>query len=104
MTHDHFTIVLAIIVGVVSTARITRLITWDVYPPMAWLRAQWIKLTNNGSWAVLANCQYCASPYVAAGVGAWGYFTNLQPAWWFINGTLAVAYAAAILVSADGDE
>ncbi len=71
---------------------------------MAWLRNKWIKFTNGGSWSVLANCHYCASPYVAASIGAWGYFTDLQKAWWFFNGWLAISYAASILVSNDGDE
>lgn len=92
------------IVFVTSTARITRLITWDHYPPSIWLRIKWDTITHDGPWSLLAHCGYCFSFWAGAAVLAWGYFTDWQTAWWLVNGALGGSYLAAILMANDGDD
>jgi hypothetical protein len=87
-----------------SAARITRLITFDVYPPSVWLRTKWQNLTNDNSWTPLLTCPYCFAPYAAAGVLLWGYLSDFHEPWWWANGWLTAAYLAAILVRFDGDD
>lgn len=100
---DHIEIVAAVIVGVMSTARLTRLVTQDSYPPAAWLRAKWAQITHDGPWSELATCPYCAAPYITALVLGWGLLTDFQPAWWIVNGILGGAYAASMVVVRDGE-
>lgn len=87
-----------------ATARLTRLIVFDTYPPAAWVRVQWHRITRDGSWAKLVDCAYCAAPYVAAGILAWGYWTGWQTAWVIVCAWLTVSYLAAIWVRFDGDD
>lgn len=101
---DHFTIICAALVGVLATARLTRLITIDEYPPSIWLRIKWHRLTRDGSWAKLVDCPYCASPYVAAGIFGVGELTDYPFGWWLFCGWLAASYAASIVVVYDGDD
>lgn len=93
----------AVVVGVLSAARFTRLLTQDVYPPVAWLRAKWQAITHDGDWSELATCPYCAAPYISAAILAWGLLTDFQTAWWIVNGIMAGAYVAAIVVVRDGE-
>lgn len=98
--------VIAAAVGVVSVARLTRLFTQDVYPPVAWLRAKWEGLVERrgwGDWDTLATCPYCAAPYLAAIILAWGLLTDFQAAWWIVNGWLAASYLASMVVVRDGE-
>ncbi len=92
------------VVSILSTARLTRLLTWDKYPPVAWLRWKWTNLTNDGDWSELATCGYCASMYFAPAVLLSGYFTDFHLIWWLVNGSLATAYAAAVFMANDGDD
>lgn len=91
-------------VTIVAVARLTRLIVFDTYPPAAWVRNKWRDFTGESDWSKLVDCPYCAAPYLAAGVLAWGYFTDWQVAWWAFCIWLSVSYLAAILVVFDGDE
>lgn len=99
-----FVLVAAVLVGVLSVARLTRLITQDTYPPVAAIRSWWEKVTKDGPWADLATCPFCAAPYIAAVVLAWGLLTDLQVAWWVVNGWLAASYLAAMVVVRDTPE
>ena len=92
--------VAATLVAVLSTARLTKLLTEDNWPPARWVRDKWIARFQ-GDWGELVTCPFCAAPYIAAGVLAWGWFTEFQWAWWAFNGWLAVAYVAAIVVARD---
>ena len=96
--------VAAAIVAVISSARITRLVTWDHYPPSVWLRTKWDTLTNDGPWSLLAHCGYCFGLWAAAFVVGWGYLSNFHWTWWLFNGWLAVGYLAAIVMAFDGDD
>lgn len=99
-----FVLLAAVVVGVLSVARLTRLLTQDTYPPVAWLRSQWERITHDGPWADLATCPFCAAPYIAAVVLAWGLATDLHTAWWVVNGWLALSYVAAMVVVRDTPE
>lgn len=92
------------VVSVISTARITRLMTWDVFPPVVWLRIHWDRLTRDGSWTPLLHCGYCFAVWAAAFVVGWGYVSDWNVVWWLFNGGLSVAYLGAILMAFDGDD
>lgn len=96
--------VAAALVAVVASGRYARLITWDSYPPSAWLRKKWDAVTKDGEWSELLHCGYCANIYIAFGVVLWGYFTDFNTLWWLINGSMAVAYAGAVFMAYDGDD
>lgn len=98
------TYALAVLVGIVSAGRVTRLLAQDLFPPTAWLRGKWDAVTNDGPWSLLMHCHWCLSPYVTAGIGAWGWFSDLHWTWWAVNGWLAASYAVAMLVERDEKE
>lgn len=93
----------AALVGIVSTARLTRLIGFDTWPPAVWFRIQFRKYLPP-NWATLVDCPYCLAPYFGAGVLAWAYLSDLHPAWWLFNGWLAGSYIASMVVVHDGEE
>lgn len=97
MNHE-FVVVVAAIVGVLGTARLTRLIVADSYPPSVWLRIKWDTLTHDGPWSKLVHCAYCASPYIAAPNLAWAVLSDLHWSWWIFNGWLAASYVASLVV------
>lgn len=106
---SEFEWVAAFIVAIGSTGRLTRLFTWDTYPPAAWLRAKWAALTNDGDWSVLMECGYCfgvwASGFVV-GTAALSlhYLGDLHWSWWLFNAWMCVAYLGSILMAKDGDD
>jgi hypothetical protein len=92
---------LAIIVGIFGVGRLTRAIVHDDFPPSVWLRIQWDRITNDGPWAKLAHCWWCASQWVALLCIVWFLFTDFAPwvmySWWIVWGSLALGYASAML-------
>lgn len=92
------------VVTVLSSARITRLVTWDSFPPSARVRILWDKITGYGEWAMLVHCGYCFSLWATAFVLGWGYLVDWHWSWWLFNGWLGAGYAAAIVVRFDGDD
>lgn len=102
---SHWTWVVATLVGVVSVARTIRLIAYDQFPPVAWARAHILaRYKEDSKWSVLWECQYCMAPYLSAGMLAWAWLSDLNTAWWVINGWWAASYIAAIIVSYDQPE
>lgn len=97
----------ATLILVFGTARLTRIITHDDYPPAAWARMRWQHLTrrrdddSEGSWGKLATCIWCAQPYVAALALLWGYFTDLHWSWWAFWGWMALSQAGSTLLAYD---
>lgn len=100
----HFDIICAVIVGVLSVARTARLLVFDEYPPMVWFRAQWDGRIGEDGWGKLIHCPFCATPYMAAVMAAWAYFSDLHWTWWVINGVWGLSYVASILVAYDQPE
>ena len=101
---DHTTWVFAAIVGVFSSARITRLDVFDHWPPLVWIRDTWDRATATSGWNLLLHCAYCLGAWVTLGIFLWGYLTDWQTAWWLVNGILGASYATAIVVAYDGDD
>lgn len=108
-------IALAALIGVLSVARLTRLVTQDTYPPVAWLRGKWDQINEKtvtrdgatfkipGPWTDMLHCPYCFSTWAAIPVLAWALLSDLSPAWWIVNGWLAGIYVAAMIVVRDGE-
>lgn len=92
---------LAFIVGSLSAGRLTRLIAHDSFPPSVWFRMKWDDLTDESPWNPLFHCHWCLSFWMAAPIGIWAWLSNLHPAWWIVNGILAAAYIAPIIVEHD---
>lgn len=91
----------AVVVAVVGTARLTRLLVFDTYPPSAWVRARWDAITHDGPWSVLVHCGYCAAPWIGVITLAWGWASGLHWSWWLFYGFLTLAYLSATYVSWD---
>lgn len=112
----------AFLLGTIATARATRLLIHDQYPPTRALRRWWWNQTiAKGDWRFdwhkllvgedpdESGCPWCATPYVAAVVlavaitgGVWSPDLTTVEGWWW---TLAVwasgAYLASILYVRD---
>lgn len=97
-------IVAAVIVGILSAARLTRLLVDDSWPPSAWARDRWRVLVRDGKWSDLVDCAFCAAPYFTAGVLATALWSDLAQWWWIINGWLAASYIASMIVVRDTPE
>jgi hypothetical protein len=101
--------VFAFIVAVFAVGRITRLVTYDSYPPVQWVRNKWDAKTGESGWNELLHCPYCFAPWVAlfivpsfaVGLFGWDIFTTFLGWWWVGCSTLAVAYVAASFVASD---
>lgn len=106
MTIDHP--IWVAIIGTLAIARMARLVVFDEYPPMEWLRLRWFVLMGDSKWKKLADCAFCAAPYLAVGDMAWAYFTlhdgSIHWSWWVFNIWLAVSYVAAMVVARDEPE
>ena len=88
--------VLAVIVTVVGSARLTRVITHDDYPPAMALRIWWDTVTNDGPWAKLVHCPWCMGPWVTAVALGSFLLSFLAPwigiGWWLFWGWLTLSY------------
>jgi hypothetical protein len=105
-TVQMFHLYCAILVGIVSVARTARFLIFDDFPPMMWLRTRFLaRFEEDNAWSKIAECPFCLTPYLAAGMLAWGWLAwnghGLHPTWWVINGIWAASYVAAIVVSYD---
>jgi hypothetical protein len=94
-------LLLAVVVGVVGTARLTRLVVDDTWPPVAALRDWWDRRTNTSGWNDLLHCPWCVSMWFAPPCLAWAWLTDLHWSWWVFYGWLAGAYAAGAIVVRD---
>lgn len=101
---SEFTYVAIAIVSITSASRITRLLTYDDFPPTVWVRNLWDKITGHGPYALLFHCGYCMGLWAAAVVLGWGYLCDFDTVWWLFNSWLGVGYLAAILMAHDGED
>lgn len=92
------------IVVITSSARLTRLITFDKFPPIAWVREKFLGATDGSNWQLLGLCGYCMSFWVTAGVIIWGWLVDFNEPWWLVNAIFGASYMAAIMMRYDGDE
>lgn len=100
---SEFEWVAAAIIAVMSTARITRLLVVDKFPPIKWVRDKYEIKTDGSDWQLLALCGYCMGFWVALLVVGTGYLSGFHTAWWWVNAVFAVAYAGSIVMAFDGD-
>lgn len=103
-------VILALATAAFGVGRLSRILTYDAYPPAMWLRRKWLDLTrnretnDNGPWGKLAICQWCATPWIMAICIAWGWFSSLHWSWWVFWGWLALTYVASIIIARDEPE
>jgi hypothetical protein len=91
----------AVVVGTMSAARLTRLLTQDSFPPVVWFRMKWDDRTHESGWNILFHCHWCLSAWMVLPILLWGWLSDLHVSWWIFNGWLAAAYAAAMIVERD---
>lgn len=97
---SHFEMVTAALIGVLSVARTARLLVHDVFPPSIRIRIWWDDHVRGG-WNKLLHCQFCLTPYMAAVMAAWFWYSDGHWTWWVINGVWGLSYLAATFVSYD---
>jgi hypothetical protein len=90
------------IITVISSARLTRLVTVDDFPPLVWFRMK--AFDKSEKWGIVWYCVYCFSFWATLlGPVLTGYYSRWNDLWWIVFGSLAAAYAAAIFVVLDPD-
>jgi hypothetical protein len=99
--HEWYVWLAAGFIAVVSVGRTARLLVWDSFPPVEWVRMKFFVAVGDSPWKKLAECAFCQAPYLSAGMLAWMVLSDLHWTWWLINGWWALSYLAAILVSYD---
>lgn len=113
MSNEFYWVAVAV-VTITSASRLTRLATWDHFPPIEWARNKYADLTDGSGWQLLAFCGYCASFWITGLVLLTAYFAGVLDrdstaevwtrVWWIVNGTFGASYLAAILMVHDGDD
>jgi hypothetical protein len=93
----------AVLVGLLASARLTRLLTEDTWPPSVWVRIKWQEITDDGPWADLVTCPWCASPWIAGVNLVVALVTDLHPVWWIFNGWMAASLVVAWVTIKAGD-
>lgn len=96
-----FVLVAAVLTGIISSARLTRLVIHDDFPPSVRLRIIWDNLTDGSGWNKLLHCHWCFAAWVSLPILLWGYFSELHWSWWLFNGWTAGHYLASMLVERD---
>jgi len=100
---------LAALLCVAASARLTRLLTQDMYPPAMWLRDRWDARTEESDWNLLLHCHWCLAPWVALPLVVASYFaladhrSDFHP-WhllWGFMAWMAVSYLASWIVNND---
>jgi hypothetical protein len=90
----------AFLLTVGASARLTRLIVQDAYPPVLVVRQWWEQYT--GRWRMLVACVHCAAPWVTLVVGGVGYGLGFPTAWWLATAWLTASWLAAMLLERMG--
>lgn len=91
------------LVTVLSSARITRLLIFDKFPPIKWVKDRYADLTDGTGWQWLVFCPYCMAPWVTAAVLGSGYLSDWHTVWWLVNAWFGASYLAAIVMVLDAD-
>lgn len=107
---DWATLIVAVLTIVLGVGRLSRVITYDTFPPAAKVRALWDKITSgadgeDGPWTILLHCFWCFTPWlmlVAMGWFALGlYVAWVAWAWWLFWGWLALSYVTSMVIVRD---
>jgi hypothetical protein len=101
LTFDEpFILIAAFIIGVLGTARITRLLVDDEWPPVEWLREQYVKRAPE-KWEGLVECPFCMAPWVALLEVLAAWIWDLPAWWWAGNLWMGGSYLASMIVVRD---
>lgn len=96
---------LAVVVALLASARLTRLVVHDSFPPALWARSQWDKLFKSQGWALLLQCAWCFGFWATAFVVGTFFLTFLATwiawTWWLGFGILALSYPVSQYVYFD---
>lgn len=88
-----------------GAGRLTRVLTFDTFPPAVWLRTKWDLLTEGSEWNLLLHCHWCLSFWITTFIGLWfvgGLWVDwLAWSWWAIVGMLALSYLVAMVIERD---
>lgn len=107
-----------VLTTVVASARITRLLTFDKFPPIKAVRTWYEDKTDGSDWQWLTLCGYCMSPWVTLVVFTLGLVAGVYGdgeqrvgddaigfiIWWLVAGWFALSYLAAMTMAHDGDK
>jgi hypothetical protein len=100
----------ATVIAILSAARTARLIGFDEYPPMVWLRDKWDERIGTEGWGKLLHCPFCSAPYLLTGIFVWYWLAQeyggevAEGIWWVANGLWGLSYLSSILVAYDQPE
>ena len=90
---------------VLGSGRLTRVLVYDEFPPSVWIRIQWSRITDDGPWAKLVHCWWCASFWITLICVGWWIAGTFVPwigfAWWVFWGTLSLSYLATMIIVRD---
>lgn len=101
------TYIAAALALILASARLTRAIVFDDFPPSKWIRDRWDAKTGGTGWNELFHCPYCMGvwvslPLTVLTVGltlGWGVFGSILVIWWVFLAWMAVAYLSGIIVA-----
>lgn len=104
---------------VIATSRLTRLWTYDDFPPVAAVRNKYLDIAESHfpGYAPLGFCPWCVGFWIALVVIGTGYLCDVYGPgdtpvgndapwfmlWWFVCGGLTASYLGAMLMVRDGD-
>lgn len=96
---------IALAVLILGAGRLTRLITYDDFPPTIKIRTLWDKLTDDNDWNKLFHCFWCFGFWAGAFAMGWfalGFAADwIMVAWWIVFGSLAIGYVISMVVARD---
>lgn len=101
----------ALFVAIMGVGRWSRLVTYDKFPPVVWVREKWEVWTvkhAHSDWTDLLFCPWCFTPWLFLICIGWFALTFVAPffawSWWLFWGWGAVSYVASIVISYDQKE
>lgn len=105
LNHPIIAVVL-VLVAILGAGRVTRVLVYDDYPPSRALRTFWINtIARGGGWAKLAECAWCAAPWVMAVLIGWFFLTPLAPwilwSFWIFWSWMALSYVTVMVYVRD---
>ena len=97
----------AVLALIFASARLTRAVVFDDFPPSKWIRLKWDNLTVGTGWNELFHCPYCmgiwiALPLTVLAVGftlGWSVFGGILGIFWVFLAWMTVAYLSGIIVA-----
>lgn len=98
---------LSAVIVVLGSARLTRLLVHETFPPAAYVRMAWDWLFRETEWATLVKCHWCASFWIVL-ISIGLYLLTFLATWWawvfwITYVALSMAYIAAWIVHHDED-